>query len=100
MTEACDFLLQGTTDIEQLALVIKILGTPNAKDWPEMESLPDFKKIQYAMITELENSIETNSCLFSFLFFSIVFPIAKVNAGKMYFPRVQRLKKLHLLMVL
>lgn len=38
--------LQGNTDIEQLALVIKILGSPNIKDWPEMDSLPDFKKIQ------------------------------------------------------
>lgn len=39
-------MFQGNTDIEQLALVIKILGTPNEKDWPEMDSLPDFKKIQ------------------------------------------------------
>lgn len=37
---------QGSTDIEQLALVIKMLGTPTSKDWPEMDSLPDFKKIQ------------------------------------------------------
>lgn len=39
-------MFQGNTDIEQLALVIKILGTPNARDWPEMDSLPDFNKIQ------------------------------------------------------
>lgn len=42
--------LQGTTDIEQLALVIKILGNPNAEDWPEMDSLPDYKKIQYVFL--------------------------------------------------
>lgn len=39
-------IFQGNTDIEQLALVIKILGSPNSKDWPEMDALPDFKKIQ------------------------------------------------------
>lgn len=38
--------MQGNTDIEQLALVIKILGSPTTKDWPEMDSLPDYKKIQ------------------------------------------------------
>lgn len=40
-------IIQGNTDIEQLALVIKILGSPQSKDWPEIDSLPDFKKIQY-----------------------------------------------------
>lgn len=39
---------QGNTDIEQLALVIKILGSPQTKDWPEVELLPDFNKIQLA----------------------------------------------------
>lgn len=39
-------ILQGNTDIEQLALVIKTLGSPRATDWPDVNSLPDFKKIQ------------------------------------------------------
>lgn len=38
--------LQGNTDIEQLALVIRVLGTPTAKDWPEVKTLPDYKKIR------------------------------------------------------
>lgn len=37
---------QGNTDIEQLAMVIRVLGTPTIKDWPEVETLPDYKKIQ------------------------------------------------------
>lgn len=41
-----DSNFQGNTDIEQLALVIKVLGSPRAKDWPELESLPDYNKIQ------------------------------------------------------
>ncbi|XP_055315627.1 cyclin-dependent kinase 20-like [Sitodiplosis mosellana] len=41
-------LFNGNTDIEQLALVIKILGNPNIKDWPEINSLPDFKKIHFS----------------------------------------------------
>lgn len=39
-------ILQGNTDIEQLALVIKTLGSPQTKDWPDVDTLPDFKKIQ------------------------------------------------------
>ncbi|XP_055384946.1 cyclin-dependent kinase 20 isoform X2 [Condylostylus longicornis] len=40
-------LFAGTTDIEQLALVIRTLGTPNAVEWPELRSLPDFNKIRF-----------------------------------------------------
>lgn len=36
---------QGNTDIEQLALVIRTLGSPEA-DWPDVKFLPDYKKIE------------------------------------------------------
>lgn len=40
-------LLKGTTDIEQLALVIRTLGTPRLTEWPDLTSLPDYNKIRY-----------------------------------------------------
>lgn len=38
--------MQGNTDIEQLALVIKTLGSPDPTEWPEVLTLPDYNKIQ------------------------------------------------------
>ncbi|TMW46049.1 hypothetical protein DOY81_008864 [Sarcophaga bullata] len=40
-------LFAGTTDIEQLALVIRTLGTPRLTEWPELTSLPDYNKIRF-----------------------------------------------------
>lgn len=39
-------IAQGNTDIEQLALVIRTLGTPSSVDWPEVKNLPDYNKIR------------------------------------------------------
>lgn len=41
------FLLQGETDIEQLAMVISSLGTPTESSWPGLTSLPDYNKITF-----------------------------------------------------
>ncbi|KAK7481799.1 hypothetical protein BaRGS_00026946 [Batillaria attramentaria] len=40
----------GENDIEQLCLVIRVLGTPNEKTWPGIsdEDLPDFHKISFS----------------------------------------------------
>ncbi|KAK0058135.1 cyclin-dependent kinase 20-like isoform X1 [Biomphalaria pfeifferi] len=42
-------IFPGETDIEQLCLVIRVLGTPNEKNWPGMSKLdlPDFHKISF-----------------------------------------------------
>ncbi|XP_046805255.1 cyclin-dependent kinase 20 isoform X3 [Lucilia cuprina] len=40
-------LFAGTTDIEQLALVIRTLGTPRLNEWPDLTSLPDYNKIRF-----------------------------------------------------
>lgn len=40
-------LFAGTTDIEQLALVVHTLGTPQLAEWPEVTQLPDYNKIRY-----------------------------------------------------
>ena len=40
-------LFAGATDIEQLALVVRTLGTPNLREWPEVRSLPDYNKIRF-----------------------------------------------------
>lgn len=40
-------LFSGSTDIEQLALVVRILGTPDPEQWPELVTLADYNKIRY-----------------------------------------------------
>lgn len=40
-------LFAGDTDIEQLSLVIRALGTPNKKIWPSLTELPDYNKIEF-----------------------------------------------------
>ncbi|XP_034940337.1 cyclin-dependent kinase 20-like isoform X2 [Chelonus insularis] len=40
-------LFPGETDIEQLAIVLKALGTPTSESWPELQSLPDYNKITF-----------------------------------------------------
>lgn len=39
-------LFAGTTDIEQLAIIIRTLGSPRLNEWPELTSLPDYSKIR------------------------------------------------------
>ncbi|XP_076168528.1 cyclin-dependent kinase 20 isoform X2 [Ptiloglossa arizonensis] len=40
-------LFPGETDIEQLAIVLKYLGSPTSETWPELNTLPDFNKITF-----------------------------------------------------
>jgi cell cycle related kinase len=40
-------LFAGNTDIEQLALVVRTLGSPSSNDWPALNSLPDYSKIHF-----------------------------------------------------
>lgn len=39
--------MQGDTDIEQLAIVLRHLGSPTAETWPELTTLPDYNKITF-----------------------------------------------------
>lgn len=39
--------LQGETDIEQLAIVLKYLGSPTSETWPDLNILPDYNKITF-----------------------------------------------------
>jgi len=39
-------LFAGTTDIEQLAIIIRTLGSPRLNEWPELTALPDYSKIR------------------------------------------------------
>eukprot|EP01083_Nonionella_stella_P066578 175432_1 len=41
-------MFPGETDIDQLYRIIKILGTPNERNWPEVTALPDFGKIIFS----------------------------------------------------
>ncbi|XP_032666256.1 cyclin-dependent kinase 20 [Odontomachus brunneus] len=40
-------LFPGETDIEQLAIVLKYLGSPTSESWPELTTLPDYNKITF-----------------------------------------------------
>ncbi|KAJ3138464.1 Cyclin-dependent kinase 20 [Physocladia obscura] len=40
-------LFPGQNDIDQLYCVLSILGTPSPQEWLELESLPDYNKIQF-----------------------------------------------------
>ncbi|XP_061470049.1 cyclin-dependent kinase 20 isoform X2 [Rhineura floridana] len=40
-------LFPGENDIEQLCCVLRVLGTPNQKIWPEITELPDYNKISF-----------------------------------------------------
>jgi len=46
-------LFPGISDIDQIFCVYKILGTPTKETWPEMESLPDYNKIQFPMMRSI-----------------------------------------------
>ncbi|KAG5885561.1 Cyclin-dependent kinase 20 [Gonioctena quinquepunctata] len=41
-------LFPGETDIEQLAIVLGTLGTPNEEVWPGLTQLPDYNKIAFS----------------------------------------------------
>ncbi|XP_072344084.1 cyclin-dependent kinase 20 [Scyliorhinus torazame] len=40
-------LFPGENDIEQLCCVLRVLGTPNERIWPEITELPDYNKITF-----------------------------------------------------
>ncbi|XP_030826140.1 cyclin-dependent kinase 20 [Camarhynchus parvulus] len=40
-------LFPGENDIEQLCCVLRALGTPSPRDWPELSQLPDFPKLRF-----------------------------------------------------
>ncbi|XP_065341768.1 cyclin-dependent kinase 20-like [Cloeon dipterum] len=40
-------IFRGESDIEQLCVVQKLMGTPSTKDWSQLESLPDYNKITF-----------------------------------------------------
>uniref|UniRef100_A0A8D0GIG4 Cyclin-dependent kinase 20 n=1 Tax=Sphenodon punctatus TaxID=8508 RepID=A0A8D0GIG4_SPHPU len=40
-------LFPGENDIEQLCCVLRVLGTPNPRIWPEITELPDYNKISF-----------------------------------------------------
>ncbi|KAI8822510.1 kinase-like domain-containing protein [Fimicolochytrium jonesii] len=40
-------LFPGQNDIDQLFCVLNVLGTPTADSWPDLETLPDYNKIQF-----------------------------------------------------
>uniref|UniRef100_A0A8C8SW25 Cyclin-dependent kinase 20 n=1 Tax=Pelusios castaneus TaxID=367368 RepID=A0A8C8SW25_9SAUR len=40
-------LFPGENDIEQLCCVLRVLGTPNPRTWPEITELPDYNKISF-----------------------------------------------------
>nr|KAJ3419818.1 Cyclin-dependent kinase 20 [Polyrhizophydium stewartii] len=47
-------LFPGQNDIDQLYCVISILGTPTKDTWPDLESLPDYGKIQFQALPPVQ----------------------------------------------
>ncbi|XP_053908128.1 cyclin-dependent kinase 20 [Cuculus canorus] len=43
-------LFPGENDIEQLCCVLRALGTPSPRAWPELSALPDFPKIRFRRV--------------------------------------------------
>ncbi|KAF5308191.1 hypothetical protein FQR65_LT06371 [Abscondita terminalis] len=50
-------LFPGETDIEQLAIVLYTLGTPNEDTWPGLNLLPDYNKISFSYSPGLSWSV-------------------------------------------
>ena len=46
-------LFPGENDINQIYRVIQVLGQPQACDWPEVVSLPDYGKISFPDLSPL-----------------------------------------------
>ncbi|XP_059470396.1 cyclin-dependent kinase 20-like [Neocloeon triangulifer] len=46
-------LFRGASDIEQLCVVQRMMGTPSTRDWPELETLPDYNKITFTPMKAL-----------------------------------------------
>lgn len=46
-------LFPGQNDIDQLYCVMSVLGTPDATTWPELETLPDYNKIQFPQMPSI-----------------------------------------------
>ena len=59
-------LLPGRSEINQLEIIIDLLGTPNAQIWPEIEDLPTLKdftlKIQRKLMILFLHHIQKLSC--------------------------------------
>ncbi|GMR55943.1 hypothetical protein PMAYCL1PPCAC_26138, partial [Pristionchus mayeri] len=52
------FLIQGRTDLEQIALLFVCFGTPNQRNWPEFKDYPDASKIIFDPITTPKQHIQ------------------------------------------
>ncbi|KAJ3414846.1 Cyclin-dependent kinase 20, partial [Chytridiales sp. JEL 0842] len=46
-------LFPGQTDIDQLYYVLHTLGSPTTESWPELETLPDYNKIQFPQFPQI-----------------------------------------------
>lgn len=40
-------LFPGNSDLDQICKIIEVLGTPNPIDWPGLEELPDWGKLEF-----------------------------------------------------
>ena len=60
-------LLPGRSEINQLEIIIDLLGTPNAQIWPEIEDLPTLKDF----------TLKIQRKLMIFLFYSKNYPVKR-----------------------
>ncbi|XP_050544357.1 cyclin-dependent kinase 20-like isoform X1 [Daktulosphaira vitifoliae] len=46
-------LFPGDTDLEQIAMVVHYLGTPNNNTWPNRNEMPDFNKLKFTQCSPI-----------------------------------------------
>ncbi|KAJ3117655.1 Cyclin-dependent kinase 20 [Phlyctochytrium bullatum] len=95
-------IFPGQNDIDQLFCVLSTLGTPTPESWPEMESLPDYNKIQFDVMPGIpmsrvcpDASMEAVDLLKKFLVYkssdriTAKEPFVKLQKNKAYYKRFQ-----------
>ncbi|XP_031800637.1 cyclin-dependent kinase 20 isoform X4 [Sarcophilus harrisii] len=93
-------LFPGENDIEQLCCVLRVLGTPSPRVWPEITELPDYNKISFKEQLPLplrevlpEASYEALLLLSRFLVYP---PRSRIRAKQERDPRPQQVGTSHL----
>lgn len=60
-------LFQGKNEVSQLSEIFKLLGTPNAKSWPDFRTLPNAKALHPLLSTSGQRESSLNPAKFPYL---------------------------------
>jgi serine/threonine protein kinase len=76
-------LLPGRSEINQLDLIIDLLGTPNAHIWPEIDTLPSLKEFTLKIQRKCINKKISVKTKFVSIFKELIFFMAQHFDGKL-----------------